>query len=60
MKEVSITNSTLSHYRSDKSSLIGAVDQTEQCITIGGGEESLIHNNVFENCLAGVVFSRYS
>ena len=58
MKEVSITNSTLSHYRTDKKSLIGAVDQTEQCINVAGGEDTLIHNNVFENCLAGVVLSR--
>mgnify|MGYP002853332555 FL=1 len=59
MKEVSITNSTLSHFMAgNRGTLTGATAQTDKCIELGGGEDTLIHNNVFENCYVGITFER--
>ena len=59
MKEVSITNSTLSHFMAgNRGTLTGATAQTDKCIELGGGEDTLIHNNVFENCYVGISFER--
>ena len=53
IEEFSLTNSTITHFQGYER-LNGAIQFTDQCIRIGGGEESLVSDNVFNDCGVGI------
>ena len=52
-----ITNSTFTHFKG-YTALNSAIQNTDICVQINGGEESLIYNNTFYDCGAGVQLER--
>jgi len=52
-----IANSTFTHFKG-YTSLNNGIQNTDICIQLNGGEESLIHNNTFYDCGAGIQLER--
>jgi hypothetical protein len=55
--DVSITNSTISHFKG-YSELNSAIQNTDICIELGGGDGAVISGNTFNNCGVGVQLQR--
>ncbi len=55
--EVSITNSSISHFKG-YSELNSAIQNTDICIELGGGDGAVIDSNTFNNCGVGVQLQR--
>ncbi len=56
--EVSITNSTLSHYKGYTELVGNVIQNTDVCMILGGGDGAVISDNTFNNCGVGVALQR--
>ena len=57
LEHFGITNSEITHYKG-YTQLTGAIQDTDMCIQLQGGDGALIDNNTFNNCAAGVILER--
>ena len=57
LEHFSITNSEISHYKG-YTQLTGAIQDTDICIQLEGGDGGLIDNNTFNNCASGIILDR--
>ena len=57
LEHFSITNSEITHYKG-YTQLTGAIQDTDMCIQLQGGDGALIDNNTFNNCATGVILER--
>ena len=53
----SVTDSTISHHKG-YTQLTGAIQDTDMCIQLQGGDGAVIDGNTFNNCAAGVIMER--
>ena len=57
IEEFSVTNSTITHYQG-YTELNNAIQNTDICMILGGGENSVVSDNIFNDCGVGVHLQR--
>jgi len=57
IEEVSITNSTISHFQGYES-LNSAIQNTDICVKLAGGDGAVISGNTFNDCGVGIILDR--
>ena len=57
IEEVSITNSTISHFQGYQQ-LTNAIAYSDICLVLGGGDGAIVSGNTFNDCGVGVMLQR--
>ena len=57
VETLALTNSTITHYKG-YTSLNNAIQITDICMQVSGGDNGLIHGNTFNNCGVGIMLER--
>jgi FlaG/FlaF family flagellin (archaellin) len=57
IEDVSITNSTISHFQGYQQ-LNNAIQYTDICMVLGGGDGAIVSGNTFNDCGVGVMLQR--